>query len=206
MLHPNTVSPRALELLRGFMADSFFSPYVLAGGTALALQIGHRQSYDLDFFTSNTIQHEDVKAAISGLANFKAVHETPSILVVDVEGIKVDFVRYRYPWITQVNEIEGLRLAALPDIGAMKLAAIAGRGKRRDFNDLFFLLKHYSLQEIIDFYERKYPDGNALMVIRSLTYFEDADGDPEISYIGNSIGWMDVKHTLRLAVTSLLQP
>jgi hypothetical protein len=91
----------------------------------------------------------------------------------------------------------------LKDIAAMKLHAIAGRGRRRDFVDLFFLLKRFSLKEIIAFYSRRFFDGNELMVVRSLSFFDDAESDPDVVYVSETVSWDEIKHSIHKAITSL---
>ena len=81
----------------------------------------------------------------------------------------------------------------LPDIAAMKLAAVAGRGRKRDFYDIHFLLQQFSLRQIIDFYNQKYEDGSEMMVARSLTFFDDADTDEPPRLLASDISWSDVK-------------
>lgn len=91
---------------------------------------------------------------------------------------------------------DGLRLASDKDIGAMKLAAITGRGTKKDFIDLFELLQHYSLLELIGFYEQKYHDGSVFLVLKSLVYFEDADA--EITpYLLRNYSWEDIKTDIK---------
>ena len=102
-----------------------------------------------------------------------------NILITDVAGIKVDFVNYQYDLIEKSLEIEGVRMVSKEDIAAMKLNAIAGRGSKKDFIDLYFLLNEFSLEDILSFYEKKYNDGSVFMVQKSLTYFEDADAQQQ---------------------------
>ena len=92
-----------------------------------------------------------------------------------VDGIKIDIVNYAYPWLEPAVVEDGLRLASPADIAAMKIYAIENRGSRKDFIDMYFLLKHYSLDEILSFYKRKYPEHSEFVALRSLTYFEDAE-------------------------------
>jgi predicted nucleotidyltransferase component of viral defense system len=100
---------------------------------------------------------------------------TKNILISSVNNIKVDFVNYNYPLLKPYKTIENVRLAFLEDIAAMKLNAIMGRGSKKDFIDLYFLLKKFSLKEIFDFYTDKYTDGSKFLVLKSLVYFTDAD-------------------------------
>ncbi len=177
------------------MAIPELEGFNLAGGTALALQIGHRLSVDLDFFGNRPFDAGEVQEFVSEAGNTKIIHRTKNILVLNVEDIKVDFVNYKYPLLEEVHLEEKIRLLSLPDIGAMKLAAITGRGRKRDFTDLYFLMQIYPLPDLIRFYNTKYADGNDWMVVRSLTYFDDADEDEDLTLFKKA-DWNIVKKTI----------
>ncbi len=175
MLSYGTVEAHTLELLKAFMQQDLFAPMRLVGGTALALQYGHRQSVDLDMFGPVQFDSLEMRQVLNPLGKLTVVKETSNIKIYLLDGIKVDFVNYAYPWIDDAIEEEGIRLASDKDIAAMKINAIEGRGSKKDFIDLYFLLKHYTLQEILDFYCRKYPENSVFRAILSLSYFDDAD-------------------------------
>lgn len=203
MLHTNTILQGTLGLLNDLMAVPELSAFNLAGGTALALQIGHRISIDLDLFGVRPFEKEEILDLVSGLGHCVVIHQTRNILVFNINGVKVDFVNYKYPLLDEVRTIDGIRLIGLPDIAAMKLGAITGRGARRDFTDLFFLLKQYSLPEMLAFYNQKYPEGSELLVLRSLTYFDDAEEDKAPDMLQQT-DWKEVKATIRKEVKAIL--
>jgi len=204
MLYTNTVQPGTLGLLKSIMAVPELAGFNLAGGTALALQIGHRVSVDLDLFGSRPFEKDEIMDLVAGLGACNLIHQTRNILVINIEGVKVDFVNYKYPLLREVKREAGIRLVSLPDIGAMKLSAITGRGRKRDFIDLFFLLKQYSLEELLSFYNQKYPDGSAFLVARSLAYFDDADQDEE-QQLFKKADWPTVKKTIGEEVKKLFK-
>jgi len=179
MLQTQTVSPELLELLRQIMKSEFFSDFVLVGGTALALQIGHRNSIDLDFFGKKEIEEERILEELEQFGNVEKKAGSKNILVCSVNQIKVDFVNHKYPFLDQRLNIENIRMASPKDIAAMKLNAIEGRGTKKDFIDLFFLLNNFSLEEMIEFYNQKYVNHTDFMMLKSLTYFTDADLFPQ---------------------------
>lgn len=109
------------------------------------------------------------------IGKLTVIKETPNIKIYTLDGVKVDFVNYTYPWIDNIVEEDGIRLASDKDIAAMKINAIEGRGSKKDFIDIYFLLKRYTLQEILDFYCRKYPENSIFRAVLSLSYFDDAD-------------------------------
>jgi hypothetical protein len=175
MLQTQTVVPKLMELLNKIMSEKLFSDFNLVGGTALALQIGHRNSIDIDLFGNSEI---DTLLFIEKLSEFGKVtvtQSTKNILITEINDVKVDFVNYKYPIISEQLFIENIRMLSTKDIAAMKLNAIAGRGGKKDFIDLYFLLDKFSLGEMLSFYDQKYNDGSLFMVQKSLTYFEDAD-------------------------------
>ena len=175
MLFTATVKPELLELLNAMMNESTFDSFVLVSGTSLALQYGHRDSIDLDFFGNQPIDEDLFLSKLSLFGCVQLIKKSDNVLICSVNDIKVDFVSYPYTWIGPVIHVNKLRLASDRDIAAMKLNSIAGRGSKKDFIDLYFILQRFSLNEVISFYNEKYPDGSLFMVLKSLSYFEDAD-------------------------------
>ena len=196
MLSYETVEPRTLELLKSLMQEPVFNDMRLVGGTALALQYGHRQSIDLDFFGDLTCEQEKTQEILSKYGKVTVLKETKNIRIYVVDNIKVDFVHYScYPWLEDAIFEDGIRLASPKDIAAMKINAIEGRGTRKDFVDVFFLLKHYSLQEILSFYKAKYPNYSDFRAMMSLTYFEDAEMQPMPNMFNNT-SWPDMQKVI----------
>lgn len=179
MLQTQTVSTELLELLKSIMNSAFFSDYILVGGTALALQFGHRNSVDLDFFANKEIDEDKILEELKKLGKVQKISGSRSVLICSINGIKVDFVNHRYPFLDRSIVIDSVRMASPKDISAMKLNAIEGRGTKKDFIDLYFLLEKFSLNEMIAFYNEKYIDHTDFMMLKSLTYFVDADIFPQ---------------------------
>ncbi len=176
MLQLQTVAPDTLELLKTIASKPEMKGFRLVGGTALALQYGHRQSVDLDFFGSPLASQEDTIDMLSSLGNITIHNRTDKILQVVLRGIKVDVIDYsRYGWIDTPVVDDGIVLASPRDIAAMKINAIEGRGSRKDFVDIYMLLQHYTLSELLDFYSMKYPNYSIFRALLSLTYFDDAE-------------------------------
>lgn len=175
----------------------------LVGGTSMALQVGHRKSVDLDLFGSIDLEPEEVVELISTCGSCSVLKRSRNIHVFIVDGIKVDIVNYKYPWLSPVKEMDGLRLASLDDIAAMKLSAVTGRGTRKDFIDIYFLLEQFGMQEMMDYYMLKYADGSLFMVLKSLTYFEDAELDPE-PHMLKSVDWNALKSFITKEVACLI--
>jgi hypothetical protein len=179
MLQTQTVVPELMELLKKIMSEKTFSDFNLVGGTSLALQIGHRNSIDIDLFGNQPIDFELFIAILKKIGKTEIFKSSKNILITQINEIKVDFVNYTYPLLEKPFEIDGIRMLSKKDIAAMKLNAIAGRGSKKDFIDLYFLLNEFSLREMMDFYCSKYLDGSEFMVYKSLSYFEEANLQPE---------------------------
>lgn len=176
MLSIQTVQPDTLELLKAISAQLEVKELRLVGGTALALQYGHRQSVDLDFFGRLPEDKDELIDVVRRVGDVTVLNRSKIILQMVVNQVKVDFVDYsRYPWIDEPILGDGFVLASDKDIAAMKINAIMGRGTRKDFIDLYVLLQHYSLTQIMDFYRQKYPEFSEYRALLSMTYFDDAE-------------------------------
>jgi len=196
MLYYKTIESTTLELLKKIQTNDLFRSLRLVGGTSLALQIGHRISIDINLFGTINASKLEITRQLNTIGEVKTIHFTDNIAVYSVDGIKVDIVNYPYPWLESAINKDELHLANMQDIAAMKLAAITGRGSKKDFIDIFFLLKNYNLKEILGFYNQKYHDGSSFLVLKSLAYFEDAE-DELIPKMFDSIGWETVKETIQ---------
>ncbi len=202
MLSLRTIKPHTLELLKKISNLPEMRKTRLVGGTALALQLGHRTSVDLDFFGEFdlNINFADVFSNIGTVEN-----STTSKIIrsLRLDGVKVDIVHYSmYPWLDQPVIEDGIVMASPKDIAAMKMQAIDGRGKRKDFIDTYFLLQHMSLEEILQLYELKYPHGSRMRVLMGLTYFLDAEDDL-MPHMFQNIDWEDIKEFIRAKVQDL---
>ena len=175
MLSLRTIEPHTLELLKALMQEPVLSELRLVGGTALALQYGHRSSIDLDLFGKIDIDAYELQSILSKHGVLRVENETKLIHQYNIDNIKVDVVNYPFDWISPMIEDEGVRLASPIDIAAMKVNAIEGRGTKKDFIDMYMLLQHYSLEEILGLYQQKYPNHSVFRALRSMTYFDDAE-------------------------------
>lgn len=204
MLHYETILPGTLDLLKRIQSLEEFSGTRLVGGTALALLLGHRESIDLDFFGQMNSSIEELTAAISSFADVSPISSTRMMRFLVINGVKVDVVNYPYNWIGTPVVENGITIAGIEDIAAMKLSAITNRGTKKDFIDLFYLLDHYSLAELLNLYHTKYRDSQLFTVMKSLTYFEDAESDP-MPRMNQDIEWNDVKLKISKEVTEYLR-
>ncbi|MBQ2171799.1 MAG: nucleotidyl transferase AbiEii/AbiGii toxin family protein [Bacteroidales bacterium] len=203
MLQYKTIEPGTLQLLKSLQALPLLQGLRLVGGTALALQLGHRKSVDLDLFGDFSAEGIEIRDTLEEQFSVSVIKESKNIKIYQVDGIKVDLVNYsRYPWIDNPIEEDGITLAGIKDIAAMKVAAIIGRGTKKDFIDMNRLLQIYSLKEILDMYMQKYPDGSLFIAMKSLSYFEDAESDP-MPFMFDEIDWGVVKASIREAIAGI---
>ncbi len=204
MLQTQTVVPELLELLKKIMNEKLFRDYFLVGGTSLSLQIGHRNSIDIDLFGNCEINQNLFIEKLKDYGEVIVSQSSKNILITEVNGIKLDFVNYKYPLLSDSIEIDQIRMLSIMDIAAMKLNAIAGRGSKKDFIDLYFLLNEFTLREMLDFYLQKYSDGSEFMVQKSLTYFEDANNQLNPKMLHQSFNWEICKQKIIEEVIKLL--
>lgn len=202
MLHLETIEPKTLELLKRLQSLPIFEHSRLVGGTALALQLGHRKSIDLDMFGTIEATPEEIQEACKEAGELEISNTSKNINIYWVDGIKVDCVNYPYEWLEDCKVLDGVRLASVNDIAAMKISAIINRCTKKDFIDLHFLLKEMTLEQILNLYDKKYPDGSRFIAIKSLTYFEDAESDP-MPYMFNDVTWDDIKESIIVEVQKL---
>jgi hypothetical protein len=204
MLQPAAVAPRTLELLKELMALPALEQFVLVGGTNLALRLGHRLSIDFDLFTEREFDTEylysQLEQAFSGC---ELVGSRPGMLFTFVENIKTDLIRLPYPLIQPIEIIDGIRMASMADIAAMKLAAVSQRGAKKDFWDVAELLDHFTLTDMVAFFKQKYGHRDAFYVLRSLVYFEDAESskDPDVL---KPASWQTVKQKIEQRVKAYI--
>ena len=167
----------------------------LAGGTAAALQLGHRISVDFDFFTTKEFIPKEISAALSKLGSFDEEQESKGTLLGKFEGVNFRFFIYKYPLIFPAQKYLSVSIADIRDIASMKIDAIASRGAKRDFIDLYFICKSgYQLTDILDFYDKKYGrlSSNRIHIQKSLVFFNDAEPD-EMPRMLKDVKWEKVK-------------
>ena len=200
MFYKNTVEPATLELLEQLSCSKELirKGFALTEGTSLALQIGHRISVDLDFFTLEEFSLEDVLPAFS--EKHEVTLSQNNALSLFISGIKVDFLRHHYPILNDLISKDDFLLYNVTDIAAMKLNAIVNRGAKKDF----YLLEKYSPNELMSFYQRKYGLATDMLFIKSALFFEDAEDDPDPIVLDSSTNWEKVKIGVQEKFKSLL--
>ncbi|NCA84764.1 MAG: hypothetical protein EOM83_04230 [Clostridia bacterium] len=208
MLHIETIEPRTFSLLKELMEIPVLQPFSLVGGTALALRYGHRSSIDLDLFFHKKFDQLEIVANLE--KNFKKRFVYKNQLAsfgvfCFIDDVKVDIVHFPHLPITPPETTDKIRMYGSADIAAMKIQAILGRGKKKDFWDLYELLRHYPLQQLMDWHQLKYPSQMlAISIPNAITYFVDAEeSEAPVSYKKQT--WEGVKKGIQLAVRDYLR-
>lgn len=208
MLQYKSVYPETLELLKELMKFPELNDFFLVGGTAIALYLGHRFSIDLDLFAQTDFNAEKLKIDLDKtfkIISFEAdVNTLNTIIEFKEKDIKVEFISYKYKLIKPVKIFDGIRLLELEDLISMKLSAIAGRGSKKDFYDIYFLLEKYSLNQMLEFFREKYGAENLFYIIKSLTFFDDAELEPNpVTHL--NISWQEIKNKILKEVNKILK-
>lgn len=178
MLHTGTVEPQVYQLLEQLSALPELAAFNLVGGTSLALQIGHRKSDDLDFFTDHSFDNAQVKSAVAHsfpsalLLNERRNGMTFNIPVGLSEPVKIDIYNWGVPFIKPAIAMDAIRLCSLEDIAANKLDAVCSRKLQKDYVDIAVLLDRFTFAELMGFHKAKYPYADSRVVLTQITNVE----------------------------------
>ncbi len=199
-LQKNTVEKKTFELLTLLMNEELFREFFLVGGTALALRYGHRKSIDIDMFTQRDISVGEFQKYLSEKYDFLEEYRAKNTLKGAINGIKVDFIKYDYPLLEPPERTsENIRILSTKDIIAMKLSAITDSGSRvKDFTDIAFLSKYFTLNQMLSFYKEKFQGANIFSVTKALVYYDDIDFHNEpVSLISGKFEWSRIANRLK---------
>lgn len=175
------------------MQQPVLAEHFLVGGTGLALQMGHRLSVDLDLFTHHAFEAEPLLETLRDHYDIQPLTTTNIIFIVVANGIKVDCVHFRYPFAFPLLIEDGIRLADMRDVAPMKLDAVTKRGSKKDFVDMYYLFERFSPEQVLDWYNQMFRHSTSFHVIRSLTYFEDAEKTEMPVVFDPKVTWSAVK-------------
>ena len=206
MWHSEVIDPQVERSLHALQALGVLDRCYLAGGTGLALHVGHCRSHDLDFFSRDAVAPGTLIQRMETLTGFAVASQATDTVHASVHNIKVSFLAYPYPLLFPLAMFCGVNVAHPHDIACMKLSAIAGRGTKRDFVDLYFTVKQCGFAQLLRWFKQKYARVNHSLthILKSLTWFEDADKEPMPDMLV-PLSWEDVKRFFR-AEASRLSP
>ena len=197
MLHTETIAEPTLKLLRKLEAENEMAGFNLAGGTSLALYLGHRISIDLDFFTPEPFNTAQLEKYLSDKYGFRTDFSHKNTLKGSIDGIKIDCITHSYGYLEKPYTESGIRLSSMEDIIAMKLSAIADNGSRlKDFIDIAFLSTRFPFNTMLRMYERKFPQSNVIRPFKAITYFDDIDFEENIIMLNGEYDWKLIERRL----------
>jgi hypothetical protein len=201
VLQTQSVGNPLWNLLKDLQKNDTFKNYFLVGGTALSLQLGHRISNDIDLFTRNDINKDEIFDFLNRdyKGNYQIHNVQNIILQISINGIKVDFVKYDYNLIEDIKSDEGIKYLGKKDISAMKLMAIANRGDQaKDFIDIYYLLEEIALKDMFEYYKQKYNQNDISPIKRSLVYFDDVTDSnwASVRLLKDTLSKEKIKHTI----------
>ena len=199
MLQTTTVKESTLRLLKQLQDEPLLSSSRLVGGTALSLQIGHRESEDLDLFSTESLDMTSVQPLLISKYGLIPSVVNEHTLIGFIQDVKIDIIYHPYPWLKEAIVDDGFRIADKIDIAAMKMHAIINSGKRpKDFIDIAFLSMFYSYNQIKSLLLRRYPAYDPIIVDKAIIYFGDIDDDlvPEINMTGYAFDFERIKNRI----------
>ena len=202
MLYTDAIKGETFELLKTLMQDEQLSGFKLAGGTSLALYLGHRKSIDFDLFTEKLFDASSLEKHLIETYDFKVDFLEKNTVKGSLNDIKIDFISHNYPYVEDpLTTKDGIRLYGMKDIAAMKLSAIADDGSRlKDFIDVAFLSTKLSLSDMLKAYQQKYKNSNPMRPLKGLSYFEDINFNEPIQMIRDQYVWEKIRKRLHLMI------
>ncbi len=207
MLRLETVEPHTFSVLNQLMQMPELQSFALVGGTALSLLYGHRMSVDLDLFSNKPFENSIIVDALQNkFHNGFEMEDKPARFGIFcfIDEVKVDIVRHPHPLIRPEISIDKIRMFSTEDIVAMKVQALLGRGKKKDFWDVAELLKHYSIEDFIDFHKTKYSTQNLFITVpQAIVYFADADESEDPISLQNQT-WESIQSSIKIKVREYL--
>ena len=204
-MHPRVLSGDGWTTVRGIAAEGVLDGWILAGGTGLALQLGHRYSEDLDFFHAEPFDANRLAGLLSALGETAVQSRSADTLHALVDKLRISFLRADPPLLFPGTTYRGLTVADPRDIAVTKVIAIGGRGSRKDFVDLYFYLRSgASLAGIFTLLERRFArlDYNEYHLLKSLAYFDDAESEPMPRMV-RDVDWTEIRSSIEAEVRRL---
>ena len=206
MFHKDSfiIEPQTFSLIQELQKNEFLKNFHLVGGTSLALMIGHRNSIDIDLFTTEDFSTEKLEEKVLKNFEYFKTNEDENTLMCVINGVKTDFLKHDYPLVNQPITEENIRFLSKEDNAAMKLNAIAKSGKRiKDFIDIYYLLESFSLKQMLEYYQIKYPKSNPLIALKALQYFDDIDENFDYPKLRKPLSLKDIKKRITESVSKM---
>jgi Nucleotidyl transferase AbiEii toxin, Type IV TA system len=173
---PFIIAPETFRLIQELQSLPELNGFYLVGGTSLAMQIGHRNSIDIDLFSQDEFDENYILSLLTPKYEVKEIFRRKHTIISLINNIKTDFIKHTYPFILPPITEEGITFLSKEDIAAMKLHAIIQSGKRlKDFIDIYYLLQHFSMNQMVKFFSQKYTYTNPMIAVKAVNFFGDID-------------------------------
>ncbi len=204
-MQDKVLSPAAKHLLSWLAEEKIVKDFYLAGGTALALQYGHRKSHDFDWFSTQEFSLDRLQNKLKPAGDLMITAVDKGTWHGVVNKVRLTFLYYPYRLLWPLVDYHGVKIADRRDIACMKLQAVASRGSRKDFFDLYVLLRDYNLTQLLTWFDQKYSGikYSRLHLLKSLVYFIDAEREPQPLLL-ERISWSEVKNSLQKQVRQFI--
>lgn len=202
-MHPRVLDANAWELISDLVAADITKNWTLCGGTGLALQFGHRTSFDLDFFRYESFEPEQLLGRMAGIGQVEILTRAERTLHAHIRGMRISFLGLESPLLFESIAYRGLQLGDPRDIATLKFVAIGGRGSRKDFVDLYFYLRQSpGLEHLFELLEQRDSriDWNRYHLMKSLTYFADAEEEPMPNML-KPVEWEEIREFFNKVAT-----
>jgi predicted nucleotidyltransferase component of viral defense system len=179
-IHTDTLPEATALVVEKIKNVGELKKFYLSGGTALSLQLGHRESEDLDFFCKDMFDPQLLQQSFIQVGNLENVMVDEGTLNAFMDNVKLQFLYYPYDLLEECKEWNGISLSSVADIACTKLVTVSMRGSKKDFIDIYVILQHISLRELFEKLDEKYKKVhyNKPHILKSLVYFFDADSQP----------------------------
>lgn len=200
MLQFNAIPRVTMDVLKTLMRQPWITDFNLVGGTALALYWGHRVSADIDFFTDKKVNLDDLEGKINQITSAVIISKNPIGRSYSITDITCDFVNFPYSFFYPPQTEDDFSVAHIDDVVSLKLGALANRGAKKDFYDLYYILQYYKLEQLIELYKKKFKVADVFPLLKSLVYFGDAEDELPPLLLKEQLTWPQVKKFIQQKV------
>ena len=206
MIHEETVDAGTLSTIRKMAQDPMLKDFVLVGGTALALQLGHRKSVDIDLFSEKGFDAPAMARHLESTYSGEITGTTKGSVFARIGNVRTGLIEHPYETIAPLIQTDGVRMASIDDLGAMKMHAIVSSGKRaKDFVDMYYILEHRNLDDVMRAYTAKYPGTGPLMARYGLLYHDELAFETDMKMLLKPFKWKEIAERMARAISSPMQ-
>jgi predicted nucleotidyltransferase component of viral defense system len=194
MLHLNTIDETTHRVLLSLLGKKYLNDFSLVGGTSLSLRYGHRKSIDIDLFSPKEFTPSMLDELIkTDYPEYVYRGNNRNMLFCNIGPVKTDIIYHPFALLSPVETINDIRMFSIEDVAAMKMFAVCKRGTRKDFYDVWALLRHFTPQKLAALFVEKYGEEKLIFLKKSIVYFEEADDSEQPEILIKDLKWEQVK-------------